>query len=69
MLKIIIVYMHNEQFNIIFYMFIQINKRSVTIHVEDINDNPPQFSQTKYSFEINETTTVGKIGIIKVSWY
>ena len=45
------------------------NNGSLTINVKDINDNPPEFSQTKYNFEINETTTVRKIGIIKVSWY
>ena len=45
------------------------NTGSVIIHIEDINDNPPEFSQTKYSFEINETSTVGSIGRINVRWY
>ncbi|XP_032938446.1 cadherin-17 [Catharus ustulatus] len=33
---------------------------TVTIHVEDINDNPPEFNQTKYSGVVRQNSRPGK---------
>ncbi|KAG9490625.1 hypothetical protein GDO78_006117, partial [Eleutherodactylus coqui] len=40
---------------------------NVTINVEDLNDNGPIFSQTKYTFYVNESTLGPYVGSVKAS--
>lgn len=45
------------------------SSRLVKITVIDINDNPPEFTQTAYSVNINENVPLGDSVVQVGTWY
>ena len=43
---------------------------SVTIYLNNVNDNPPIFNQSVYNFNVYENTEIGKVvGVVRVNIY